>query len=227
MDAGTVAVQAVSTLTPFLPLLVKVGEGAADEAGRGLARGGGAAARSIWRLLRPHLAARAAARSAVADAAARPQDPDAQAALRLQVRKLLEDDPDLAGRLSRVLPVSVRGRGNRVAVAGDGGVAAGRISHSAIRVGDDYHSYRVAGPNDLPSGGVARLAFGLGMLLGFAGFALFAFGLYIFVRVMFDNPGPPPPEWGFPFPPAVPAGFALAFAGAALMGFGRVLDQGR
>jgi hypothetical protein len=227
MDAGTVAAQAVSTLTPFLPLLVKVGEGAADEAGHGLARGAGAAARSVWRLLRPHLSSRAAARDAVADAAARPQDPDARAALRLQVRKLLEEDPALAARLSRVLPVSVRGRGNRVAVAGDRSVVAGRISRSAIRIGDEYHRYRVAGPYDVPAGGAARLVYGLGMLLGCVGFALFAFGLYTFVQVMFNNPGPPPREWRFPFPPAVPAGFAVAFAGAALMGLGRLLEQGQ
>jgi hypothetical protein len=227
MDAGTVAAQAVSTLTPFLPLLVKVGEGAADEAGRGLARGAGAAARSVWRVLRPHLSARAAARSAVAAAAARPQDPDARAALRLQVRKLLEEDPALAARLAGALRapgVAVRGRGNRV--AGDRGVAAGRISHSAIRIGDEYHRYRIAGPDDAPAGGAARLVYGLGMLLGCVGFALFAFGLYAFVQAMSSAPWPPlPPGPGFPFPPAVPAGFAVAFAGAALMGLGRLLDR--
>ena len=224
VDAGTVAAQAVTTLTPVLPLLVRAGEGAADEAGRGLARGAGAAARSVWRVLRPHLSARAAARSAVADAAARPQDPDARAALRLQVRKLLEDDPALAERLAGVLQVPVRGHGNRVSVAGDRGVAAGRISHSAIRVGDEYHRYRVAGPNDVPAGGAARLVYGLGMLLGCIGFALFAFGLYTFVQANVNSPWPPPPVRGFPFPPAVPAGFAVAFAGAALMGLGRLLD---
>ena len=50
------------------------------------------------------------------------------------------------------------GRGNRVAVAGDGSVVAGRISRSAIRIGDEYHRYRVAGPHDVPAGGrAARL----------------------------------------------------------------------
>jgi hypothetical protein len=231
MDVGTVAAQAVTTLTPVLPLLVKAGEGAADEAGRGLARGAGAAAGSVWRVLRPHLAARAAARSAVADAAARPQDPDARAALRLQVRKLLEEDPALAARLAGALRapgVAVRGRGNRVAVAGDGSVVAGRISRSAIRIGDEYHRYRVAGPDDAPAGGAARLVYGLGMLLGCVGFALFAFGVYAFVQAMSSGPWPPlPPGPGFPFPPAVPAGFAVAFGGAALMGLGRLLDRGQ
>jgi len=42
-------------------------------------------------------------RGAAEEAAAEPDDPDAQAALRLQIRKILEADPALAAELARLV----------------------------------------------------------------------------------------------------------------------------
>jgi hypothetical protein len=114
----------VQLLSPFLPRLL----GKASEVG---AKVGGAAvdaawehARRIWDKLRPAIEAKPAATEAAADVAAAPDDADAQAALRLQLKKLLADDPALATQLGSLLE---QARGAGVVATGKGGVAAGEI----------------------------------------------------------------------------------------------------
>ena len=50
-------------------------------------------AKSLWNWLQPRIAAKPAALEAMRDVAERPNDHDAQAALRLQLRKLFAEDP--------------------------------------------------------------------------------------------------------------------------------------
>lgn len=68
--------------------------------GSGAERKAGAA---LWRALDSALASRPVAHEALADLAAAPDDADVQAGLRLQLKKLLAADPDLARELQRLL----------------------------------------------------------------------------------------------------------------------------
>ncbi len=87
-------------LTPLLPYLLRAGEKAAEEAGRRIAGDAWEGAKSIWGRMVPGLKRRPAAQEALQDALSSPQDEDAQAALRLQLKKLLAEDPALAADLA-------------------------------------------------------------------------------------------------------------------------------
>ncbi len=106
-DPNEIARQIVPFLAPFLPYLLKAGEKAAEEAGRKLGAAAWEQAQALWARLRPKVEARPAAQEAVADVAAHPQDEDALAALRLQLRKLLEEDPALREEVARLMQSEV------------------------------------------------------------------------------------------------------------------------
>jgi hypothetical protein len=112
-------------------LLQEVGEQAAHAAGRALGPDALARARALWEKLDPALKARPAAQEAAHDVAADPDDEDARAALRLQLKKLLTDDPALASQLAQLIgsgdrTVNVTASGER-AVALGGGVVGSTI----------------------------------------------------------------------------------------------------
>jgi len=80
--------------------------------------------------------ARSAALEAAQDAAAHPDDEDALAALRLQLKKLLAEDDSLAQELARLLE-QARTAGQTVIASGDRSVAiGGNVSGSVIVAGD-------------------------------------------------------------------------------------------
>ena len=117
-------------LAPFLPFLIRQGEQAAEAA---IDRFGAAAwnrAQKLWARLRPKVEEKEAAREAADDVAAAPDDELARAALQLQLRKLVGDDPDLGRELAEMLEENRRAgimadNGAVVVVADRGGVAAG------------------------------------------------------------------------------------------------------
>jgi len=81
--------------------------------------------------------AKPAALEAVQDAAERPDDEDALAALRLQLKKLLAEDEPLAKELARLLPQSGPA-GQTVTASGSRSVAiGGNVSGSVIVTGDN------------------------------------------------------------------------------------------
>ena len=106
-DPNEIARQVAPFLAPFLPYLLKAGEKAAEEAGRKLGAAAWEQAQALWARLRPKVEARPALKEAVADAAANPRDEDALAALRLQLRKLLEEDPALQEEVLRLMQSEV------------------------------------------------------------------------------------------------------------------------
>ncbi len=112
--------------------MLKLGEKAAEEVGKRLGSGALDLARDLWDRLRGHPDVEKAAR----DAAAMPDDPDAQAALRLQIKKLLTEDPALAQELAQIwekAPAEVR----TVVAAGERAVAiGGNVTGSVIVTGD-------------------------------------------------------------------------------------------
>lgn len=99
MSPQAQAPRLVAILGPYLPLLLK----GRDEAAKRLAEEAWRTVMTLWRLLQPKLDIEPAIREAFRDAATDPRDPDVQAALRVQVRKLLSTDRELAQQVDAVL----------------------------------------------------------------------------------------------------------------------------
>jgi len=132
--------QLVQFLAPYLSYLVKglklAGQEAAKKLGEKASEQGFDQAKALWEKLRPKVEAKPAALEAVQDAAEHPDDEDALAALRLQLKKLLAEDQALAQELARLLPQSGLA-GQTVIASGERSVAVGGdVSGSVILTGD-------------------------------------------------------------------------------------------
>jgi predicted NACHT family NTPase len=132
--------QLVQLLALHLPYLLKglklAGQEAAGKLGEQASEQAFEQAKALWDKLRPKIEARLAALEAAQDAAAHPDDEDALAALRLQLKKLLAEDQALAQELARLLPQSGPA-GQTVIASGDRSVAiGGSVSGSVIVTGD-------------------------------------------------------------------------------------------
>lgn len=114
-------------LSPFLPFLKALGEKAAEEAGKKFGVDAWEKAKAIWGKLLPKVEAKASAQEAAEDLAKAPEDEDAQAALRQQLKKLLNEDSNLANEISRLfkeaeqtgIVASVVASGERAAAFGN------------------------------------------------------------------------------------------------------------
>ena len=116
--------------------MLKAGEKAAEEAGKKFGGDAWDRAKGLWAKLRPQVEAKPAAQEAVQDAVAAPNDDDLQAALRLQLRKLLAEDALLAREITRVWQ-EVQQAGITVIAVGERSVAIGRdVTGSTIMTGD-------------------------------------------------------------------------------------------
>jgi hypothetical protein len=132
-------------LAPFLPFLLKKGEEAADAAIDKLGAKAWDRARALWGRLRPKVDEKEAAREAVEDVAAAPDDELALGALQLQLRKLLAGDAELAAAVGEMLDDArrsgVMADNGAIVISGGvhadrGGVAAGRdVNAGEIRTG--------------------------------------------------------------------------------------------
>ena len=125
-------------LSPFLPYLLKLGDKAAEETAKKLGVDAWEKAKAIWVKLHPKVEAKPSAQEAVQDVAQAPEDEDALAALRQQLKKLLKEDPTLESELSRLLAEAEapQSRGN-INIGGDvKGVSAYDISGGSITQGD-------------------------------------------------------------------------------------------
>lgn len=106
MSPPELVTETVKLLAPALPALLLAGGKAVEKVGE--AAGGAVVegAKKIWGWLRPHAEKQPALLDAAQEVAAHPGDADAQGALRVQVRKLLEAQPqlvpDLAALVQRV-----------------------------------------------------------------------------------------------------------------------------
>ncbi len=135
MDANLVATT-VTALAPVLPYLLMAGEKAAEEAAKDMSKGAYDFAKAIWTRLWPKVHAKEAAREAAEEVAKNPDDEDARAALRLQLKKLLAEDRGLADEIARLLEEG-RKAGAVVVASGERSVAVGgNISGATIITGD-------------------------------------------------------------------------------------------
>ncbi|GEP45548.1 hypothetical protein [Brevifollis gellanilyticus] len=128
MDLPALLQDTVATLAPALPYLYE----GAKETGKGFAKKTGEAAFDqavkLWNWLKPKAEATPALQSAVADLAEQPEDADLQASLRVQLKKLLTDQPALVGELQALIQVSTT-QTTTQNVVGDGNVVSGRDTH--------------------------------------------------------------------------------------------------
>jgi hypothetical protein len=141
LDVLLLAKEAVTFLAPFLPYLIKSGEALAEEAGKkvGEQAGGGAweKAKTLWAKLRPKVETKPAAREALEDLVANPNDEDTRAALRMQLRKLFVEDELFAQEIAKIQN-DVKQSGVNVAAIGDRSVAiGGPVSNTTIMTGDN------------------------------------------------------------------------------------------
>jgi hypothetical protein len=140
MDALVpLATQVANSVGPFLPYLVAAGRGvteALDEHGDEAQK----LAASLWETLRPKVEARPAARDAVEYAAEQPKDDDAQVALRLQIRRLLSEDAELAAELGRILQAAQQSGGTvNVTASGARSVAIGGSASGGVIITGDQN----------------------------------------------------------------------------------------
>ncbi len=136
MDVTELVKQLTPMLIQFLPYLVKAGEKAAEEAGKQLGGEAWGKVKTVWGKLQSSVQTKPAAQEAVQEVARNPQDADAQAALRLQLKKILTEDEALAREL---VPLVQSLQQTRISViaSGERSVATGgSISGSTIITGD-------------------------------------------------------------------------------------------
>jgi hypothetical protein len=140
MDLKLLADTLTTFLAPAMPALVSGGGELVKEAGEKLGKDGPEMLKELWAKLRPKVAEKSSADEAVHDVVKAPEDVDAQAVLRVQLRKILEADSSLAAEIAQILEAAgpktsfhlevhgsgagAQGKGN--VVAGKGGIAAGR-----------------------------------------------------------------------------------------------------
>ena len=96
-------------LAPFLPFLMNVGNKVFDGA---VAKAGEDAwdkAKAVWAKLQPKVETKPAALEAAADVAKAPDDEDLRVALRVQLKKLLEQDELLAQEIARIMQRNAQG----------------------------------------------------------------------------------------------------------------------
>jgi hypothetical protein len=94
-------------ISPFLPYLTQLGKKATDKAVESAAGKFGEAgwqkAQAIWLKLNPKVEVKPAALEAVTDAIDNPDDAAYQTVLQVQLKKLLDRDPDLAKDIEQIL----------------------------------------------------------------------------------------------------------------------------
>jgi hypothetical protein len=115
-------------LAPLLPALLNIGGRVAQETVDAAGDEAVGFARRLWEKLRGKVEAKPAAEEAVKDVAENPQDEDLQTVLRVQLKKLLDEDPDLAAELSQLWDEGKATGAVTITVtaSGAGSVAVGR-----------------------------------------------------------------------------------------------------
>lgn len=140
IDVTGLAKDAVSFLAPFLPFLLKAGKDLTEEAGKKLAEqfGGGLweNVKGLWAKLGPKVEAKPATQEAVQDVAAQPEDEDAKAALRMQLKKLFTEDEELAGEVLKIFEEARKGGVNVQAIGERSFAAGGDVTGSTVITGN-------------------------------------------------------------------------------------------
>lgn len=141
MEAAIEVAALTAFLAPFLPTLVKAGEKVVAKAADAASDEAFKYAKALWERLKPGVEAKPAAQEAADEVAARPDDEDALAALRLQLRKLLEADAQLEGDVAAIWRQAEAANVVQVTASGERSVAVGGdVTGSTIVTGDQSQS---------------------------------------------------------------------------------------
>lgn len=137
-------------LSPALPHLLDVGKKVAEDAGKKLTAAAVEKAKALWSRLGSAVRGRPAAAEAAADVAAAPHDEDARAAFRLQLRKILAEDEDLAKELAGMLAEWGGSAGYHAEVGRDGVIAQGpgAVAGGSVAVSGDVRGDVVVGAKE-------------------------------------------------------------------------------
>ncbi|MBW4449831.1 MAG: hypothetical protein KME38_24070 [Spirirestis rafaelensis WJT71-NPBG6] len=109
----------VKFLAPCLPFLLNVGNKAVEGASQKLGEDIWRKATVVWNKLQPKIEAKEAAIEAAVDVAKNPVDEDSIAALRQQLKKILENDSSLAAEIAKILEESaVQPTGDNIQMSG-------------------------------------------------------------------------------------------------------------
>ena len=109
----------VKILAPCLPFLMTVGNKAAEGASQKVGEDIWNKAKAIWGKLQPKVKAKEAAQEAAGDVAKNPEDEDSQVALRVQLKKILEANPELAEEITKILEESApQPAGDKIQISG-------------------------------------------------------------------------------------------------------------
>jgi hypothetical protein len=131
----------IAAIAPFLPSLLKPHDREIDLSTSAAAQ----TAQAIWEKLGSKIAAKVAAQEAAIDIANRPEDKDLQASLRVQLKKILDQDPELSAAIDRILQANnpqritgtkimqnVTGNNNQIIGQVSGGNVFGNITGNVV-----------------------------------------------------------------------------------------------
>jgi len=118
MDPAAISVTAAAALTALQPYLPMIATKAAEKLGAELP----AAVGNLWKALKTRFDKKKAAREALSDLLKNSNDPDLQAAFRVQLKKVLEKDDAFAEQIKRLIEAASSETHIQV---GDGAVAYG------------------------------------------------------------------------------------------------------
>ena len=133
-NIAALAATAATALAPALPYLMKAGEAATSEQGQKTLGVLWEKASAVWNLIKPKADASPALAEALQDVERNPTDADSLAVLRVQIRKLLEADPELVTRV-RPLVESNSTSTTQTVVGNENLTVGGNISGSTVTYG--------------------------------------------------------------------------------------------
>lgn len=138
MDIAALAQTVTHWVAPALPYLLNAGEHLKEEAVKTLGENGWGFAKTLWDKLKPKFDEKPAAAEAAQDVAAAPTEEDALAALRLQIKKLLTEDPAFLEEMQKTLETKPTAGAVQVTVSGARAVGiGGSVSGTTIITGDN------------------------------------------------------------------------------------------
>jgi len=133
MNIPGIVKELVLLISPALPYLAPAGEEMLKKVGGNLGTAISQNAIKVWTLLNSEIVLKPPAlEEALKDVSKNPEDEDAQASLRLQLKKLLESNPELTQKLSEMMASSEVKKEiiSITQVARDHGVQIGYVSGS-------------------------------------------------------------------------------------------------